>query len=559
MTAFAGTFGDVHPRGELSDSVVSFSARNGELLMWPALWSGPMVLSRVSADSFVVSTHGRFGVRFAMQGTGVVSDASIHGLSDNTRYVRLDSESPRPIQLLLDGHPADAARRYVAAEPDGADRFVYVARRFMRSAPTRSQEAVTFLEELSRLLPDEPDIHAARGDALLLADHRADATTAWERALELDPSNPAAAASLNRITGATSPAAAGDWHLPFPLQDLFLQPTSAEIERVRESWRRRDLNPRNARIIMRRNIDLNDTAAEARFVEHTVHDARHVGVVIVPEGAAGRRLPLLVETKGVSPSFPPLEVPDGLTSPHLMAASRGDVIYVAPSYRGERIVIGADTLTSEGDRRDAWDGATDDTIAFLRAAMQLTPEADTSRVCVFGRSRGGAVALLTGIREARVDCVVSWAAPTDWFSRMDLVGWTQQELVADGLRNHAEPGETGGQFINYFLDPAIEGRRGLDETRLHMIASSAMYFAGGLPLAQVHWGLEDSIVPSVNGTGFVDRYADADRPEGCLDIRFHPDAGHDQDRQLAPQLSRQFLVSAFELSQEEIAHCRPAK
>ena len=83
-------------------------------------------------------------------------------------------------------------------------------------------------------------------------------------------------------------------------------------------------------------------------------------------------------------------------------------------------------------------------------------------------------------------------------------------------------------FINYFLDDALEGRRGLRETRLHLVASSPLYFAERMPLAQVHWGMDDTIVPIANGTYFLERYRQRfPSPESCLSVRLHPDAGQD--------------------------------
>lgn len=104
--------------------------------------------------------------------------------------------------------------------------------------------------------------------------------------------------------------------------------------------------------------------------------------------------------------------------------------------------------------------------------------------------------------------------------------------------------------------------RSLEATRHHLIASSPIYFADRLPLAQVPWGIEDTIVPVVNGRDLVARYQEArggtaSQEGGCLDVQFHPQAGHDQDRQRAPAQSRAFLLRAFELGEEEIARCRP--
>lgn len=550
LRAYVGTYGASGP-----EDVVSVSERRGALLLFPALWSGPVVLRRVEADSFVVAAHPRFGATFVRGAAGCVTVARVHGLSDDVDYARLGADVVRPVLLVLAGRSREAAQAYASAS-GGAERAVLVARRRLRSAPTRAAETASFLREVARLLPEAAPVHAALGDALVAAGDRTGAARAYDRALSLDPADETAATALERL-GVRPPPAGDGWTLPFALAALFEAPRPEEVAAVRADWARRDLSPRGVRVLLRRAVDLDGVPAEARVVAHEVHGHRHLGVVIVPEGAAPGALPVLVEAKGVSPSFPPLAVPGGLTSPGFMGDARGRVLYVAPGYRGERIVIDGDTLTSEGDRSDAWDGATDDAIAFLRAALAATPEADASRVCVFGRSRGGAVALLTGIREPRVDCVVSWAAPTDWFSRMDLGGWTQAELVADGLRHRALPGETGGQFIDYFLSGARAEGRGLAATRRHLIASSALYHAGRLPLAQVHWGIEDSIVPVVNGRDFVARY-EAERGAGpCLDVWFHPEAGHDQDRQIAPIESRAFLLRAFGLAPEAIAACRP--
>lgn len=550
LAGLEGTFGRA---GGGNDDVVTFEARDGDLLMWPALWSGPMVLRRVTADSFVVAAHPRFGVAFVAEDGGV-SRARVHGLSDATGYERLDGRPPRPVRLLLDGRTREAARAYVEAGDDGVTRGVIAGRRLLRSMPSRVEATAAFLAELARLAPDTGPAHAALGDALVAAGDRPGARAAYERALALDPADDAARSALERL-GALP--ADGGWTLPFGLDALLAPPRPDEVAAVRDEWARRDLAPRDVEVVLRTAVDLDGVPAEARVVAHRVHGERHLGVVIVPEGAAGR--PVVLEAKGVSPSFFPLEVPGGLTAPGVLGEARGDVVYVAPGYRGERVVVGGDTLTSEGDRSDAWDGATDDAIAFLHAALEVTPEADGARVCAFGRSRGGTVALLAGIREPRVGCVVSWAAPTDWFAGMDLGGWTQAELVADGLRHRAAPGETGGQFIHYFLDAAREGRRGLDATRRHLMASSPLYTAERLPLAQVHWGLEDSIVPPVNGRALVARVEAARGAGPCLDARFHPRAGHDQDRQRAPAQSRAFLLAALGLDgSAPVEACRPA-
>lgn len=549
LLAFEGAFGAAP-----LDAVVTFSEREGALLMHPALWSGPMVLARVDADSFVVREHPRFGVAFVWNDGDYPDVARVHGLEPGGEWTRIDRDSRRPVQLLMDDHPEAAARAYIAADDVDAGALEVVVRRRLQSAPSHLVGTVAFARAVVDGIPDHPGLLAALGDALVWAGRREEARVAYHGALELDPGSDAALTALQRLDDRGSPEEAG-WQLPFDVEDVLAVPDGPEIDSAWDDWRSRNLDPVGARVTQTLRIELEGVPTELRVVEHHISGFRHLGVVMVPEGADAGMLPVLVEAKGVSPDFFPLEAPGGMTSPRFMAGV--PVILAAPGYRGEQIVVGEDTLASEGDRTNAWDGAADDLVAFLRAALDVTPEADSSRICVFGRSRGGTVALLAGMREPAIDCVVSWAAPTDWFRLMDLGGWTQAELVRDGLRHGAMPGETGGQFINYFLGAALGGEADLGATRRRMILSSPLYFAGRLPLAQTHWGIEDTIVPVANGEEFVDAYRVSGRSGECMDARFHPLAGHDQDRQRAPRQSRDFIVRAFGLSDGEISSCRP--
>ena len=95
----------------------------------------------------------------------------------------------------------------------------------------------------------------------------------------------------------------------------------------------------------------------------------------------------------------PLDLGEVPYAPRLLDDAQAGFVYVLPSFRGETLLAGGRRYVSEGDRTDGWDGATDDAIAFLSAALAVTPEADPSRVCAFGKSRGGGVALLMGARD----------------------------------------------------------------------------------------------------------------------------------------------------------------
>jgi len=217
-------------------------------------------------------------------------------------------------------------------------------------------------------------------------------------------------------------------------------------------------------------------------------------------------------------------------------------VYVVPTFRGEVLNFDGRTFTSEGDRTDALDGATDDAIALLNVALATTPEVDGSRIGAFGQSRGGNVALLLGIRDKRFGCVVDWSGPTDWFYAMGTNGWTEQELWAEGLRTRANTLQTGGQNIERFLKRAIDGKATLAEVRHRMIASSPLYFASRLPQSQFHYGLEDPSVPVRNGRELVARLRSHQVPVNRYRAFFYPGQGHDTDRILAPVYSREFIT-----------------
>jgi dipeptidyl aminopeptidase/acylaminoacyl peptidase len=229
--------------------------------------------------------------------------------------------------------------------------------------------------------------------------------------------------------------------------------------------------------------------------------------------------------------------------PKFLGPEQKEFIYFVPSFRGEVLKFNGAEYVSEGDRSDSWDGATDDALGLLNVGLRLTPQADPNRVCAFGKSRGGSVELLVGIRNPTIKLVLDWAGPVDWFELMATEGWTQKEIAADALLNKATPKEEGGQFIERFFAKAIVGKQGLREVRLKILASSPWYFAGHLPRSQVHYGVEDEMVPVVNGQALAQLMKKQGRNTQTFESFFHADAGHDLDQKLAYTQSRKFLLS----------------
>ncbi len=150
--------------------------------------------------------------------------------------------------------------------------------------------------------------------------------------------------------------------------------------------------------------------------------------------------------------------------------------------------------------------------------------------------------MLAAVRDSRIEGVVEWAGPTDWFERMSEEGWTQQELVEEGLRIHAKPNETAGQFIERFLLKAIDGTWNLETTRLKMIASTPLYFAASLPAAQIHHGVEDYNVPVSNAQAAADALKQRPGIGRTVEVYLYEGLGHDTDVQMASERSHKFLL-----------------
>jgi hypothetical protein len=521
------------------ESVVTVGRRDGTLTVKPMFWAPARILVPAGVDSFQMEERAERRFVFHRSAAGCVRSLEIAGMSYRAPLRRLGSNEIAPVERLHRGEVAPAARAFLAVGGGDAPLAVLVARRMM-FLPSRAAIIHRFLEEIARRRPGVAAVWSALGDARLQAGHGAGAAECYRRALSLDPRDADALAAMLRLRLDAAPDSA--WKLPFGDGDLFAPPRAEEIAAVRTDWSARNLAPRNVQVMRGETLSFAGMPMIARLVAHSVHGSRHYGVVIVPAGAEAGSCPVLVEAHGVSWNFRPIPVPGGLTSPGMLAEDAGRVVYVVPSFRGESLVFGDETLTSDGDRNDAWDGATDDVLAMLNVVPAVAPEADTRRVVVFGRSRGGAVALLAGIRDRRFDRVVAWAAPSDWFDGMGLLGWSRRELLREGLARRSEPNQTAGQFIQYFLQGALNGREDLSQVRHHLIASSARYFAESLPATEVHYGVDDAIVPERNGHLLLQRGRRASPP---VVARFHPDAGHDQDLFDAPRQSRHFLLSAL--------------
>lgn len=515
-------------------SVLIVKEIDGELTLRPIFWRSLQPLARKTGDAFGIPGRDDRKVSFVRDGGGCVNGITIAGFGDDGTFPRLGNEKV-PIELLLDGQPEMAVRQMTKADPDGIKKFTAIGETLLRRFPSQAPIALRFLSALANRYPEEAGVHSALGFAYIALKNRMLARATFDRAYALDTADAGATSALRKlkVLKPSTEETAGGWKLPFPLEDVFAKPAAAEIKAAQTDWAKRSLKPQNIREELTGTIDLGHVKARVRIVSHAVRGYKHFGAIIVPEGAETGKHPVVLDLKGVSWDFFPLNL-ESIMSPRIIGPDQSKFIYVVPSFRGEVLRFNGAEYRSEGDRTDSWDGATDDAIALLNVALKTTPQADPARICAFGKSRGGSVALLAGIRDKRITRVLDWAGPTDWFELMAAGGWTQEEIIREALLKKARPRDDGGQFIERFLLKAINGRWNLADVRRKLIQNSPLLFAGRLPKLQAHYGIEDEIVPVINGKALEAK------TKG--EFFYHANAGHDLDQKIAARESRRFLM-----------------
>ena len=522
------------------EGFVSIYVRDGSLMFAPTFWRPARLLVPLGGDSFQLENFQDRQINFLRDKNGCVVALTTKGTPFPGRLQRVGLTTVQPLELLEQGKIQEALPALLEQSSRELPKLVTIGQALM-GIPSQIPNTVQYFAALHDQFPKSAKVSTALADAQIAAGERNAARISLHAALEADPNSSDARHDLEMLGDLGTTDTGGGWQLPFALDDVFKRPSEKEILKVAAAWAERDLSIQALRVLSVENVTINGTGFELRVVSYLVHGVRTVGVILMPDGARQQSTPLLIEAKGVHWPFHALEVPGGLSLVNVMGKDLGKFIIVAPAFRGEELIANGSSFKSEGDQWDAFDGATDDLLAMLNIAMTL-PETDPHRVCVFGRSRGGTVALLSGIRDSRVKCVAAWAAPTDWFQLMGQQGWTVEELVAAGLRNKSQPSEVGGQDIGFFLRSALENNQSLSQVREHMIASSPLYFSGLLPLTQIHYGIDDGIVPQRNGRELLLAWQRASKPNECLSTFFHQDAGHDQDVIDAPRQTKEFIM-----------------
>ena len=243
--------------------------------------------------------------------------------------------------------------------------------------------------------------------------------------------------------------------------------TDTDINKVKTEWAKRDLSAKDVRVVYEQTTE----HYKVRLYEHTVGLNKHYGAVVVPINASKISFPVIVSPDGLSQENPSISLENNLRY------YNHNYVMVVPAFRGRTLRYQAVSFFAGGDFCDAYDGATDDTIALLNVVEAHTPEANMQKVLVSGYSRGGTVALLMGERDSRIKVVIAGAGPVDFY---------RQEVAT----------RYNDQYKCQFNTGKTEA-----ESRQRMLASSPIYF-NTLPSVEkvyLFQGGDDLTVPQWNG------------------------------------------------------------
>ena len=301
------------------------------------------------------------------------------------------------------------------------------------------------------------------------------------------------------------------------LDGLFAPPTAAEVEAVRADWASRDVTPDDVEVEREESFALGSVDATLRVLSHAIDGGRHYGAVVVPDGAEAAGLPVVVYAHGGDRGVDTAVLSQlGL----VLGDALADFVWVVPSFRAETLRTSGGVWPS-GGQPSPWDRDVDDALAFLNAALAMTPEADPDRLGVLGLSRGAGVALLMGIRDPRVDRVVEFFGPTDFF------GPFVRGLVSDAIDGGLVSLPGLSVLDQRFIQPLAAGAVTPEEIRPELVRRSPVLFASDLPVVQIHHGAEDDVVDVSQAEALADALAVLDR--GPPEDEFHRYArgGHD--------------------------------
>lgn len=319
---------------------------------------------------------------------------------------------------------------------------------------------------------------------------------------------------------------------------LFGAPTADEVASVRAEWTARTPTATGIQVV---GPAIGPDGSQLYVVSHLITagpggggTARHFGLVRVPPGAVN--LPVLVMHHGGDQgtgTFDPTANSGLFAQRAAFPALFNQTVQVLPSYRAEPLrtngfeaVLGTGLVS--GGTPSPWDFDVDDSMALLSAVLardEFAGATDGSRVGAIGFSRGANVALLHSIRDPRVDAVVNYYGPSDFYNPVtedlaaSLLGGFPRALQLPGgpflLANVLRP----LQGPNATENPSLDYARG----RRDVIRRSASLFTAQMRNVQVHHHQTDAVVPVPISQAFNAR-AQAARPQGAYSFTVYSNA-----------------------------------
>lgn len=342
--------------------------------------------------------------------------------------------------------------------------------------------------------------------------------------------------------------------------DVTAPPTQAEVSAVVADWDRRDTRAEGVRVEATETVTLGTVPMEATVYSHLVGGVRHVGAVLVPTAlTTPASAPVMVYAHGAYagpggfPFFPIESLAERVPGEPL----RSQFVYVVPAYRSERIQLAGTTYTAEGSA-SIGDYDVDDTMALLSVALDRVPQADPSRVALFGESRGGLVVLEMAARDSRVDLVVDAFGLTDY--RIGLAGITEEVFLGSVRQALAAPNAPESILTGSIvpLDAITEepdgtltiSGDGYRRLRQGLARTAPVAYVERLPITQVHHGTADATATVEFSRVLAQAFEDAGRPSGSSTFTYYEYDGGGHDLSTLPGFYSRFsavLSETFDL------------
>ena len=302
------------------------------------------------------------------------------------------------------------------------------------------------------------------------------------------------------------------------LDVLFAPPDEAELAAVRADWASRDFSAASGMIELEEAYSMGGIPTTLRIVSHQVEGVRHYGAIVVPDRAGDERLPIMVFAHGGDEGVSVESTLFILTI--ALGEMTDDFVYVIPSFRDEPLEYGDRAWRSDGPA-SPWDRDVDDTLALVNLAMETIPETFSDRYFAVGASRGGGVAMLMGIRDARVAGVITFFGPTDFQNE-----WARD--IASLLVRGVTVDLPGVEYLRTaYVVPWWAGEISLQDARLALIRRSPVLFVEDMPPLQVHHGDMDGVVSVSQAESMIRAMEEIGRGAPEFEAYIYPGGTHD--------------------------------